>query len=286
MENMKPKPYVFVLMPFAESFDDVYELGIKTACSDAGAYCERVDEQIFDGTILERIYNQIAKADVVVSDMSERNPNVFYETGYAHALGKRVILLTQKTEDIPFDLKHYPHIVYEGKITKLKTQLEMRVRWCIENPQIHLSAVDVDIEFFVNGNALITAPTVSVVYDSISNYITLSGRGGKRGILKIDLHNRTRTLVKPGSFSLGLVLPNDFFESTGDIASFSVLPDERIMCNLQLIQPLFPDGWHSFSIHLFLNPKELSDSPLNALLRLFTEVGSKDYPFNIEIYGS
>ena len=95
MKNTLPKPFVFVLMPFDEKFDEVYKLGIKPACEDAGAYAERVDEQIFKESILERIYNQIAKADIFVADMTGRNENVFYEVGYAHALGKHVILLTQ-----------------------------------------------------------------------------------------------------------------------------------------------------------------------------------------------
>lgn len=103
-----PKPFCFVLMPFEPSFSDVYEIGIKETCTTAGAYCERVDEQIFDGRILDRIYNQISKADFIIADMTGRNANVFYEVGYAHALGKRTILLTQKSDDIPFDLKHFP----------------------------------------------------------------------------------------------------------------------------------------------------------------------------------
>jgi nucleoside 2-deoxyribosyltransferase len=96
MSNLTtPKPFCFVLMPFSESFSDIYELGIKEACNDAGAYCERVDEQIFQERILDRIYNQIAKADIIIADMTGKNPNVFYEVGYAHALGKNTILLTQ-----------------------------------------------------------------------------------------------------------------------------------------------------------------------------------------------
>src|SRR5438034_46889 len=135
MNNPKPTPFVFVLMPFSEEFTDVYEVGIKAACKDADAYCERVDQQIFTESILDRVYDQIAKADIIVADMTSRNPNVFYETGYAHALNKQVILLTQNASDIPFDLKHYPHIVYEGKIALLKTMLESRVRWCLDNPR-------------------------------------------------------------------------------------------------------------------------------------------------------
>ena len=135
MEEIAPKPFVFVLMPFSDEFLDVYEAGIKPACKDAGAFCERVDEQIFVENILERVYNQIATADIIVAEMTGRNPNVFYEVGYAHALNKPVILLTQNAADIPFDLKHYPHIIYGGKIATLKKQLEVRIRWCTQNPQ-------------------------------------------------------------------------------------------------------------------------------------------------------
>ena len=134
-QSTQPKPFVFVLMPFSDSFKDIYELGIKESCHEAGAYCERVDEQFFDESILERVYNQISKAEVIISDMTGRNPNVFYETGYAHALDKRVILLTQSAEDIPFDLKHYSHIVYEGRITTLKQELTKRIEWCVAHPK-------------------------------------------------------------------------------------------------------------------------------------------------------
>ncbi|MCC4766361.1 hypothetical protein FXW07_06960 [Methanosarcina sp. DH1] len=129
-----PKPFVFVLMPFNEDFDDIYKLGIKEAAKEVGAYAERVDEQIFTEGILERIFNQISKADVIVADMTGRNPNVFYEVGYAHALGKIVLLLTQKADDIPFDLKHKQHIIYGNggsKIQSLRSELNPRLNWAI-----------------------------------------------------------------------------------------------------------------------------------------------------------
>jgi nucleoside 2-deoxyribosyltransferase len=124
-----PKPFCFVLMPFSEDFNNVYTYAIKGACDEAVVYCERVDEQIYEGTVLERIYNQIAKSDVIVGDMTGMNPNVFYEVGYAHALEKRVVLLTQNADHIPFDLKHYPHIVYsKNDIAALQTELTKRLK--------------------------------------------------------------------------------------------------------------------------------------------------------------
>ncbi len=134
MPNRNEKPFVFVFMPFSEDFKDVYELGIKAACASVGAECARVDEQIFLESILERIYKQIEIADLIIAEMSDRNANVFYETGYAHGLGKRVILLTRESGDIPFDLRQFPHIIYQDKIRDLRQELERKLRWCIEHP--------------------------------------------------------------------------------------------------------------------------------------------------------
>jgi hypothetical protein len=63
--------------------------------------------------------------------MTGRNANVFYEVGYAHALGKIVLLLTRDASDIPFDLQQQPHTVYEGKIELLRSELAKRIRWAV-----------------------------------------------------------------------------------------------------------------------------------------------------------
>jgi hypothetical protein len=129
-----PKSFVFVLMPFDNEFNDIYKYGIKEISKEVGAFAQRVDEQIFNDGILERIFNQINKADVIVADMTGRNPNVFYEVGYAHALGKIVLLLTQNASDIPFDLKHKRHLVYGNdgsKIETLRKALTPSLIWAI-----------------------------------------------------------------------------------------------------------------------------------------------------------
>ena len=154
MINTNPKLFVFVMMPFSHKFDDIYNLGIKSACLESDVYCERVDEQIFEENIIERVYNQISKADIIISDMTDKNPNVFYETGYAHALGKSVILLTQNSTDIPFDLKQYPHIVYEN-ITNLKTNLKRRIKWSLENSEKSFSSPEMGLLFYI-GDTLLT----------------------------------------------------------------------------------------------------------------------------------
>jgi nucleoside 2-deoxyribosyltransferase len=127
-------------MSFAAEFADVYELGIKPACEAAGADCARVDEQIFLESILERIYGEIERSDIVVAEMTGRNPNVFYEAGYAHGLGKPVVLVTKSADDIPFDLRHYPLVVYGNSITNLKRELQKRVAVLAADPKKAMAA--------------------------------------------------------------------------------------------------------------------------------------------------
>jgi nucleoside 2-deoxyribosyltransferase len=121
--------FAFVLMPFHNSFDDIYQLGIKETAQELGFVAERVDEQIYQDSMLGRIYRQIDIADVIIADMTGKNPNVFYEVGYAHAKGKLCILLTADANDIPFDLKHHRHIVYNGSATKLRKALTTDLQW-------------------------------------------------------------------------------------------------------------------------------------------------------------
>lgn len=130
----KEKPIVLVLMPFRKDFNDIYEFGIEQAVTRAGARCVRVDKQIFQQNILQQVYDQISEADIIVAEMTGQNPNVFYETGYAYALNKRVIPIVKDEQDIPFDLKHYQHIIYQGSITELSKELEKSVRFYIDNP--------------------------------------------------------------------------------------------------------------------------------------------------------
>jgi hypothetical protein len=268
-------------MPFGEEFSELYELGIKTACEKAGAYCERVDEQIFNESILARIYNQIAKADIIVSDMSNRNPNVFYETGYAHALNKEVILLTQSVEDIPFDLKHYPHIVYEGKIIPLRDQLEPRIRWCVNNPRTSLAAVDVNLELFIN--------RISLEHSSKVIASAAENSYGRRFSLSIGVHNRAPKVVNPRTYSVALVLPDivDIQFEKDIMSSPTWMADGRQILNINITDTLFPDGWCSRHITCQISKHKLTPNKrklvLSAIMRLFTELGPLDFPFNVEL---
>lgn len=204
-----PKPFVFVLMPFAEDFDDIYKLGIKEAAKEVGAYAERVDEQIFTEGILERIFNQISKADVIIADMTGKNPNVFYEVGYAHALGKIVLLLTQKADDIPFDLKHKQHIVYGNsgsKIQSLRSKLNPKLKWAINESKRK--------EHEDNSKRILV-------------FISMIG-GGKKGFTEIpeDCLSKPIPCINSSGFGFNFQLHNNSLQVIPDITHVYLFTDD------------------------------------------------------------
>jgi hypothetical protein len=70
--------------------------------------------------IMQDIWSAMNAAEVVIADCTGRNPNVMYELGIAHTLGKRVLLLSQRKKDIPFDIGHLRVVIYEASPTGLE----------------------------------------------------------------------------------------------------------------------------------------------------------------------
>lgn len=124
MENNK----AFVLMPFSESLNDVYEFLIKSALSEVGYKVERADDIKSQSNILEDIIKGIVGSDLIVADLTDSNANVYYELGIAHALQKRVVLITQDVDDLPFDLRSYRVVSYSthfSRMNEAKTELKV-----------------------------------------------------------------------------------------------------------------------------------------------------------------
>lgn len=267
-QSTKPKYFCFVLMPFDPKFNDTYQLGVKQACSDAGAYCERVDEQNFEERILDRIYNQIAKADLVVADMTDRNPNVFYEVGYAHALGKPTVLLTRSAEDIPFDLKHFQHIVYGDSISRLKLELTGRVRWFMDQPRDTASAqfpVDVflDSQNLAVGDAVYSTPSEEYPFPRLTVRNT-----GTRGLAS-------------GAFKVALVCGDEYPICTTDGTTTVTLPDGRIMHVHAPIDYLFPEEATPCGFNLRSWDDVDAAREVRVTVRVFTEAGMREFPLVI-----
>jgi transcriptional regulator with XRE-family HTH domain len=118
----------FVIMPFAEPINSYYKPIIIRAIAQARMKAVRADDSVISGAIFQQIWDGINDAVVCVADLTGQNCNVMYELGLAHALRKPVVAIIQDTKDIPFDLRHIRHIVYDTKIVGWDRQLRARLK--------------------------------------------------------------------------------------------------------------------------------------------------------------
>jgi hypothetical protein len=109
-ENIEPT-LVSAMMPFHPGFDRVYE-ALQGVAGAAGLRCRRADDMWENPAVMQDVVSLIDRSRVVIADCTGRNPNVFYEIGIAHTLGREVILITQNEADIPFDLRHLRYVQY------------------------------------------------------------------------------------------------------------------------------------------------------------------------------
>jgi hypothetical protein len=117
---VKHFPKVFVLMPFIDKLKHVYEKHIKKVFESSHFTIGRADDFFSNGMIMSDIWTAIRNARIIVADCTDRNPNVFYEIGISHTLGKETILISQNINDIPFDLRHLRIIIYKDSRDGLK----------------------------------------------------------------------------------------------------------------------------------------------------------------------
>jgi PAS domain S-box-containing protein len=123
--------YVFVAMPFSADVvpHDVYSVAIRDAIESNSLIAIRADHGTLTGSVINQIYNDIRQATLVVADLTGRNPNVFYEVGLAHMLGKPVIQLMGDGDDIPFDIAHIRTIKYSfHQLSDLREKLKNALR--------------------------------------------------------------------------------------------------------------------------------------------------------------
>ena len=121
--------HVAVMMPFEAEFDPVYD-AIANACGSLHLDAQRVDHLHGPRRIVDDIFKTIMQSAIVISDITGMNPNVFYETGLAHARNRQVILIAQESE-FPFDIQSYRVIKYlannEG-LERLRNDLRESLR--------------------------------------------------------------------------------------------------------------------------------------------------------------
>jgi len=121
----------FVLMPFMDELTEIYTTIIKPTVenNEFGLVCKRADEIKSNKAIMQDVWKSICEARLIIADLTGLNPNVMYELGVAHTLGKETLIIYRKDENVkfPFDIAHIRRIEYENTPvggTKLVTELK------------------------------------------------------------------------------------------------------------------------------------------------------------------
>lgn len=128
------KPKVFFIMPFNEECLHLYD-DLKNKFSNDYEFTNAGDMDN-QQNILKDIVLGISEATVIIADLTGLNANVFYELGLAHAMNKKVIIITQQIDELPFDIKSYRANEYSllfYRIPKLYEELEKLLRGAVDN---------------------------------------------------------------------------------------------------------------------------------------------------------
>mgnify|MGYP006292072285 CR=1 FL=1 len=111
---------------------------IRPVAEKKGLSVQRSDEVPAPGDIGSQVINLVHDSDIVIADLTNHNPNAFYELAIRHMARKPVVHMIHESERIPFDVGTYRTIRYSlytyGSFEKAKTELEQHLDYIINNP--------------------------------------------------------------------------------------------------------------------------------------------------------
>jgi len=128
------RPQAFIVMQFnTPEYEALYTDVFQPVCDSVGFRSYRADQTFLPGVVIADIARQIEKSRVIIAEITPVNANVYYEVGYADALGKPVILIANSTvTQLPFDVRPYRTIFYENSIGG-KNKIESQLKKYLEN---------------------------------------------------------------------------------------------------------------------------------------------------------
>lgn len=122
------KKQIFVIMKFDKRpLDSAYDGVIRPLGEKFGYRVIRIDDIEDSGKITDQILDFIVESEIVLADLSYQAPNCYYETGFAHAIGREIILTIKKGQLKAFDLAGHRFIEWRTQHelrTKLRSRLE------------------------------------------------------------------------------------------------------------------------------------------------------------------
>ena len=138
---------VFIMMSFSLDFDDVYAtVKDSVAAVDESLEIIRLDEIRAAGSITDDMIAEIRKSTLCLADVTNANPNVMWEVGFATALGKPVVAISQETDKLPFDIKDVRTLRYSrASLAKtLRDPLTATLKATLERYLIRRSGLTVE----------------------------------------------------------------------------------------------------------------------------------------------
>lgn len=167
-------PSAFLIMPFKEPYESIYIKIFNPVLSSLGFTVVRADSIKQCTPIIEDIENSIKRADLIVIEVTEQNPNVYWEFGYAKSQRKEIIVLTQDISTIPFDSRHIRHLKYSAsKLVELKNEFS---NWVKETRCYSIRDTDKPTKTLVRGE------TFDDFFDSVS-YVETSSQSVEQQIM-------------------------------------------------------------------------------------------------------
>jgi hypothetical protein len=103
---------IFVLMPFRQEMTTIYADHIVRVAEALKLTVMRADDLFGSSMIMTDVWCMMSGAALIIADLTGKNPNVFYELGVAHTIGKPAVIISQRIDDVPFDLRHLRALIY------------------------------------------------------------------------------------------------------------------------------------------------------------------------------
>lgn len=127
LHRLRSRQSCFVAMPFAPEYNVIYDM-LRRTVESADYIPVRVDQVVFNRSIVERIFSEIRNSKLIVFLSTDRNPNAFYECGFAVALDKEVVTLTDSFASLPFDIRDRTAIAYGNDPDSIASSLKNRLQ--------------------------------------------------------------------------------------------------------------------------------------------------------------
>ena len=240
----------FIIMSFKPEYDVIYQLGIKPAVEDNNLECIRLDEEYIPQNVPTKIIGEIIGSDVIIAEITEASPNVYYELGISHAIGNKTIIISQELTNLPFDIRNENTLGYKNSRDGIKL-LYYELKGCISrllsHPDEPSNIVQIAGRDFFDLRGQIRENLHSLVNErtrlnAFNKYIHQDNRTDNSQIVSIlsnDMLSRHRKAESPimvaisGAAGLGkTTLTGQLFDTIRQInptISVSVLPMDSFM---------------------------------------------------------